>query len=183
MFWFSADLHLGHSNIIRYCNRPFKSCEEMDDTIIYNFKQDIKPSDTLFLLGDTCFTGRDLRDYMSRIPGQKVFINGNHDPKQFDKDIFAGRYDVKMIQYEGQSIWLSHYAHRTWPQAHYGTWHLYGHTHALLEDYGLSTDVGVDAWGYKPVSFTQIAERFNGRENPHAIKKAENKLKMQPIAD
>jgi calcineurin-like phosphoesterase family protein len=22
--WFTADFHLGHQNIIRYCNRPFR---------------------------------------------------------------------------------------------------------------------------------------------------------------
>ena len=32
--WFTADFHFGHSNIIRYCNRPFQSVEEMDQTIL-----------------------------------------------------------------------------------------------------------------------------------------------------
>ncbi len=179
MWWFSADLHLGHSNCIKYNDRPYSNVEEMDNSILDNFASVIKPNDTLCLLGDTCFTGRDLREYMKRIPGQKIFINGNHDPKQFDKDIFAGRFDVKMVQVNGQNIWLSHYAHRTWPQAHYGAWHLYGHTHGMLEDYSLSTDVGVDAWGMMPVSFDMLVEHFNGRENLHAIKKAENKKTIE----
>ena len=28
--WFTADLHLGHGNIIRYCKRPFLSEAELE---------------------------------------------------------------------------------------------------------------------------------------------------------
>ena len=28
--WFTADFHLGHRNIIRYCGRPFRDVVEMD---------------------------------------------------------------------------------------------------------------------------------------------------------
>lgn len=170
---FSADLHLGHANIIKYANRPFKNVEEMDKTIIANINAVAGKGDKLYLLGDTCFTGRDLRHYLKQISCDVIFINGNHDPKQFDRDLVDYRTDVKMIQVEGQNIWLSHYAHRVWPQAHYGAWHLYGHTHGLLPDYGYSCDVGVDAWNYKPVTFEQLKARFAGRDNPHALVKTE----------
>jgi calcineurin-like phosphoesterase family protein len=29
--WFTADLHLGHRNIIDYCNRPFRDVEAMNN--------------------------------------------------------------------------------------------------------------------------------------------------------
>ena len=28
--WFTADLHLGHGNIVKYCNRPFLSEAELE---------------------------------------------------------------------------------------------------------------------------------------------------------
>lgn len=163
IYW-SADLHFGHKNIIKYCNRPFKSIEEMDNTIVENFSKILKPEDDLWLLGDTSFTGRDMREYLPKIPGRKHMIRGNHDPRDFDRNLFVGIHDVKMIKVGEQSIFMSHYAHRQWPQSHYGTWHLYGHDHGTLEDFGMSTDVGVDSWEFKPVSLEQLKERFKGRE-------------------
>jgi hypothetical protein len=32
--WFTADLHLGHRNIVDYCNRPFRDVEAMNDALM-----------------------------------------------------------------------------------------------------------------------------------------------------
>ena len=34
MVYYTADLHLGHANVIRFDKRPFASVEEMDQTLI-----------------------------------------------------------------------------------------------------------------------------------------------------
>jgi len=49
--WFTADFHFGHSNIIRYCNRPFLSVEEMDRTILDRLNASVKANDILYFLG------------------------------------------------------------------------------------------------------------------------------------
>ena len=46
--WFTTDFHFGHSNIIRYCNRPFRDVAEMDQTILERLKASVKPNDTLY---------------------------------------------------------------------------------------------------------------------------------------
>lgn len=87
MWFFSADWHLGHANIIKYCKRPFLSREEegllamidrgaipardlrispettnrMTDTIIDSTNAVVGPDDNLVVIGDFCWTPRDGR--------------------------------------------------------------------------------------------------------------------------
>jgi len=44
--WFIADFHLGHSNIIRYCTRPFATIEEMDQAILERKARRHAPDDS-----------------------------------------------------------------------------------------------------------------------------------------
>lgn len=151
MIFFTADLHLGHANIIKHCSRPFASAEAMDESLIDAINLSVGLTDTLWILGDFAYRGRDPAYYRKRINCSSVhLLMGNHDKRQ--KCIsagFASVGDVAEISVGSQRIWLSHYAHRSWPGSHKGSWHLYGHSHGSLneedESRGInSLDVGVD---------------------------------------
>ena len=55
---------------------------------------------------------------------------------------------------------MSHYCHVVWPNSHYGTIHLYGHTHGTLTVPWRAIDVGVDKWNFTPVSCDEIIAKF-----------------------
>lgn len=81
-----SDLHLGHANIIRYCNRPFSNVEEMDAALIRNWNSMVSKGDTVYYLGDLSF-GRGSKHYAEEyneiLNGDIVLIKGNHyDPKE-----------------------------------------------------------------------------------------------------
>lgn len=171
--FFTSDTHFGHSNVIRYSNRPFANAQEMDEALIKNWNERVKPSDTLYHLGDFAFHREDkIREILSRLNGQKHFIKGNHD-KELLRLLKADHYnwfqsvqDYKKIKVGDQTIILLHYSMVVWDKSHYGSWQLFGHSHNSLpkDPNKLSMDVGVDAvgdWGvtpYSPISFEEVQE-------------------------
>jgi len=148
--WFVADTHFGHANIVRYSKRPFADVAEHDEALIANWNRVVAPEDDVYFLGDFAYKSKaSILETRGRLNGAKIhFIKGNHDAVSPElRDTFAWYDSVRMIEVNGQKIWLSHYAHRVWDLSHHGSWHLFGHTHhCLAGDPGaLSIDVGIDA--------------------------------------
>ena len=57
-YWWTSDYHFSHANIIKYCDRPFESVEEMNEAIIKRHNERVKPEDTVFFLGDNAIVYR-----------------------------------------------------------------------------------------------------------------------------
>jgi len=160
--YFTSDMHLGHKNIIKYSNRPFNSLVEMDRVIIDNYNSVVKEGDTVYDLGDFCFTNPNR--YLDRFNVPSIRIKGSHDhdlkegiaPRMLviKPGGFVDDYGNPLV------ITLCHYAMRSWELSHYCSWHLYGHHHGMLEPYGLSFDVGVDCWDFYPVSLEQVRKKM-----------------------
>ncbi|WP_297419138.1 metallophosphoesterase [Clostridium sp.] len=77
-----SDTHFNHKNIIDYCNRPFKSVTEMDNTIIQNWNNTVTNEDIIIHCGDFVLgTSDEIRSYAKQLNGKKILILGNHDRK------------------------------------------------------------------------------------------------------
>jgi calcineurin-like phosphoesterase family protein len=173
MQYFTADLHLGHANIIKYCNRPFAHVDEMDDTIIKNVFSRLRKGDNLFVLGDLSFNERTYVNFIE-ICNAKEFsvtlIKGNHDPR----NIPFAPFPILDIKIEGQKITLCHYAMRTWNCSCHGAWQLYGHSHGRLPPIGKQWDVGIDNNNFYPISFNEIKTIMETREDNEDLVTKEN---------
>ena len=190
--WFTADLHFGHGNIIRYCDRPFLSREEKvrvaenrrgnwkvsaetvrrhDDALLEAINERVGEEDRLWILGDFSLSPlEEAREYRNRIRCRDVNLaRGNHDLPSYDS-LFREVIDQGMIKHRGQRIWLNHYPMRAWDKAYHGAWHLYGHVHGRLLEEDAATprllvrDVGVDANEFAPVCFDDLMDYMAPRE-------------------
>lgn len=167
--FFTADTHYGHRNILRHCNRPFPSSEEMDAAMIAKWQVTVTDDDEVYHLGDYAWSmGRGrLRWIFDSLPGRKHLVIGNHDRA----DVLALPWaspptHYRRIQVGGRTVVLSHYGLRVWEVMHHGSLHLYGHSHGSLPGYrtawgGGCCDVGVDCWRFEPISLDRIVERMD----------------------
>ena len=161
MEWFTSDTHLGHKNIIVYSKRPFSHVNEMNEAIINNWNERIKPNDDVYHLGDFGLAPLfKLQEWFDRLNGQKHLILGNHD-----KDIKKVRgwvwiKDYHRLHIGEDRIILFHYGMRVWDRSHHGSIQLYGHSHGSLPGDSQQLDVGVDCWNFRPVNLKEIKARL-----------------------
>jgi calcineurin-like phosphoesterase family protein len=171
MIFFTADLHFGHANIIRHCDRPFASADEMDEALIHNWNSAIGLNDEVYILGD--FTMRpavEAHRYLTQLNGRKYFIRGNHDRflKGFNPYMsdFEWVKDYHVLPVEGRRLVLFHFPILEWDQFYRNAIHLYGHVHnsqtsakRLAALTGPAFNVGVDMNNFMPVSIYEIFQK------------------------
>ena len=159
----TSDTHFDHENIIRLCERPFASKEEMNETIIERWNERVGPRDEVWHLGDFAFKGEHQK-FFDRLNGRKHLIIGNHDdPKVFE----AGWVTVdeyRYLRHEGERFVLFHYPILEWDGFWKGVIHLHGHQHnrdsALRSERRI--DVGVDANGFRPWAIEELLQLTKG---------------------
>jgi calcineurin-like phosphoesterase family protein len=91
MIYFTSDLHLGHKNIIKYCQRPYSEDEvntRMVEDILKMF-DDLPSGSTVYNLGDLWLNGfifhkgfDGLKEIVTRMKSNNkrlILILGNHD--------------------------------------------------------------------------------------------------------
>jgi calcineurin-like phosphoesterase family protein len=165
--FFTSDHHFGHKNIIKFCNRPFADVESMNETMIAKWNERVGEGDEVYHLGDfaLCSSGK-LNKILDQLNGKIYLIKGNHESSALDcKNRFEWikEYhelvvpDPEFAKGE-QLIVLFHYAMRTWNAAHWGSYHLYGHSHGTLPDdeTAHAFDIGVDCHDFYPIEYKEV---------------------------
>lgn len=150
--WFTSDLHLGHSKIINYVNRPFYNVEYMDKCLIANWNRIVGIDDTVYHIGD--FTlNKKFEEYSSYLNGNIIFLKGNHDIKEI-KTLSC------VVKYGGYEFYCVHNPENI--NSAYPI-NLVGHVHCLEKTTELLTENG---WkGYKEITIGEKVLTFNKNIN------------------
>lgn len=169
--WVMADPHFGHANILKFFRRdgvtplrPYKTVEEMDETLIRNWNETVSDHDRVYLLGDVAFHPRVFHRIIPRLKGRVVLVPGNHEPLKMHK--YAGLFDDVRGYVIKKGFIMSHIP------IHEGSlsrWKLniHGHLHAdtvkdMFAGHFLESDdkryrcVSVEQTDYRPILLQQV---------------------------
>lgn len=154
--FFVADEHYGHKNIIKYNDRPFSDIKDMDESIIKGFNKKVPSNAVTIHAGDFCLGSRKYEvvkeRYIDQLNGDHVFLLGSHDHWLPN----SRTHEIIEITIGGQTVVVCHYAMRVWSKSHYGSWHLYGHSHGHLPSIGKSHDISLDNTFFLPLSWVEV---------------------------
>lgn len=182
--WFTSDTHFFHENILKFCNRPFRNVEHMNECLIEAWNSLIGPDDTVFHLGDFCWGGSaNWTSILQRLNGHIHLIIGNHDVKNLRSHYlkyFESISFQKQITVEGRKIYLNHYPLLTWGGIYRREedqiWQLFGHVHSGPNNEGgqdstrlqhllpLQYDCGVDNNMYVPINFNTVKSKIEAQK-------------------
>jgi calcineurin-like phosphoesterase family protein len=183
MLWFTSDWHLGHQAIIAYCRRPFLDAIEMGLQLVERFNALVSKTDTTIHVGDVSLDHREVPLVLPLLNGKHWLVPGNHDRCHSSHSKYVGqverykRYGFSAIEEQmevdlpdGPRVLVCHMpyvdddprhknSYERWRPKDEGRWLLHGHCHSPPERRvrGRQIDVGVDAWGYMPISAPQLA--------------------------
>lgn len=170
MIYFISDTHFNHKNIIKYCNRPFDSIQQMNETLIKNWNEIVNSEDTIYHLGDFALGSKGLiLDIVNKLNGNKYLVRGNHDnwsASTYEKFGFNVLKNAP-IKLDEHKLMLSHIPVPD-SQIPKGFVNIHGHIHdkklyECIEKYDTSRysvekhiNVSCDVTDFKPISLDEI---------------------------
>lgn len=165
--YFCSDTHFSHTNIIKYCKRPFSNVKEMDHTLVTNWNKKVKKDDLVFFLGDFAMKhsseapeGMGFEYFRNKVNGNIIFLMGNHDHNNGNRTSI----ESIVIKHGGKRIYLTHnpkFAKKEF------IWNFCGHTHGKygtfqkLSNKSYIIDLSVECWNYSPVDINEIDKNFS----------------------
>lgn len=134
----TSDLHLEHENIIRFCKRPFRNVNDMNETLVNNWNKVVGKKDVVYYLGDLVYNfglrknpnaHKERFEYwLNILNGEKILIKGNHDPVNFNLK------ETLILKYGKQDFFLCHEPEQV--PKDWRSWAICGHHHNnKLEEY------------------------------------------------
>jgi calcineurin-like phosphoesterase family protein len=152
--FFVSDTHFGHLKIIEYGERPFITLDEMHRVMIERWNSVVTNEDTVYHLGDVCFSA-DYLPIMDKLNGgKKVLILGNHDTLPVEDYLLYFDEVHGMMKFAG--YWITHCPMHE--SQLFGKKNIHGHVHQNSVGGGSYINVSVENIGYAPVTFQSIKD-------------------------
>ena len=156
-----SDTHFGHAGVCKFTHpdddtvklRPWTDPDEMDEEMIKNWNDRVRPNDKVYHLGDVVINRKALKT-LSRLNGDKVLIRGNHDI--FRDDEYREYFRELRAYHVMNGMILSHIPLHEASLGRFGV-NIHGHLHANR----VRKARGVDAKTGATLYSTEIDPRYH----------------------
>lgn len=181
--WIVSDPHFGHLRAPEWFGRPVNHTEE----IMARWRERVGLNDPVLLLGDIVFSNDlDLLLAVSRLPGRKVLVRGNHDRQT---SLWYGRMlgmqtvatlrqsrnsrlgEALGMVWEGHRLQLSHVP-RDWSDPSWDI-NIHGHIHQHKKGSLAYVNACVEHRNYQPVRLLDLLAEAQSRRGLYEGTEAE----------
>lgn len=168
MIYYTADLHFGHANVIRFDQRPFESVEEMDRTLIENWNKRVTDKDNIYIAGDLIYKSEKPAEwYLEQLHGIKYLVIGNHEQAVLSSEKARCCFEAidKMMHItDGKcQICMCHFPIVEWNGYFRNHYHIFGHIHNarnrafdVMSEEPRALNAGCMINEYMPVTFEEL---------------------------
>ena len=158
--WVWSDQHLGHANIIEYCNRPFRDVAEMDEAFFSAWEAHVGVDDWVVFVGDLAMGNALHQGTFERVHGlpgeRKILVPGNHDVTArggvLRVEGFDAVYAMLFATGEPQLV-FTHVPLREVPD---GWVNIHGHVHDSPATKTPHINVSVEQLDFEPVRLSRL---------------------------
>jgi calcineurin-like phosphoesterase family protein len=166
-----SDCHFFHTNVIKYCNRPFTVVKQMNEQLLKNWNSTVPEDALVFHCGDFVVGAGNEKDSVARtlyenLSGDVWFLKGNHDTWNLIPEKLI-KHSVYYFTYKKLKIAISHYppmgsnADRMIDVDKDTDLIIYGHVHQNTRyEVKNAFNVSVENINYTPISLDEIIERI-----------------------
>ena len=154
-----SDLHIGHTNIIRYCERPFGNVDVMNEALWTGLFESVTPASTLVVVGDLAMgqaVGAPAGQILARLSCRaRHLVLGNHDltgAGTLRAEGFDHVWSALLSGGDPPLIW-THYPLSEVPD---GYVNIHGHTHNTAPGRTPHINVSVEQLAYRPVALARL---------------------------
>lgn len=166
-----SDLHLGHANVIDYCDRPFPDVETMNRALVDSWNAVVDPDDEVVFAGDLTISGSaaDFLRWTDTLNGEIVFLVGNHDRTVMRTLDDVHVMDHYRFEHGGYRFYCTHFPENL--PTNFDGWGIYGHHHnnhpaefPFLDPERRRVNVSVELIGYEPLAVETLVDLLDRGE-------------------
>ena len=187
--FFVSDTHFFHANIIKYCNRPWKSgtkdedgeflitekdVYDMNEAIISNWNSVVGPDDVVWHLGDFALGNRNrIPEIVSRLNGKKHLVLGNHDHHKMSFYYESGFHRVYDHPVVISNFFILSHEPMQWVKDGDVYANIYGHVHdqEMYKDFTSNSFCAcVERIGYAPIRWSDMLEKMKSAAEANSKK-------------